>query len=595
MNPAITANTIRDRPYFRALAQGQPLAIGEPHKGAVSGEMVIEIAARLSSRSGAFRGVAALVVSQARLAQGWSSVTEPGDTVSLVDHNGTIFARYPAAPLRPGEQPPHFTETSMGKIDAADNGIFDSPPSAIDGVVRRAGFRKLDGFPLYVVYAIAQWNIRRQWYPTVAAFGGLSSVAAAALMLASLAVIRRARREERERRFSELLIENSIDGIVAKDSDLRYTVWSRGMERMSGIPAKKVIGRGTEDVFEQSAVGPTAAAFWRDALAGRTTVETDRPYDVPHTGRHGYYDQTLTPFKDGEGKIIGAVAFVHDATARHFVEAELRQAQKMEAVGQLTGGIAHDFNNLLTVIFGNLETLQRHMASDPQSRQFVDAAERAAQRAATLTDQLLAFGRRQPLNRRLLDLDKLVARMSDLLRRTLGERIAIECILAGGVWRVSADANQLENAVLNLALNARDAMPDGGTLTIRTSAAAIDKAEAVSGYELLPGEYGLVEVADTGTGMSEAVIARAFEPFFTTKEVGKGSGLGLSQVYGFMKQLGGHATIRSELGRGTLVTLYLPRIAADETDAGTLTGSRGPERAAPPRRGNETILLVEDD
>ncbi len=332
------------------------------------------------------------------------------------------------------------------------------------------------------------------------------------------------------------------------------------MELMTGISRDHVLGRRTQDVFDSDAVGTSAANVWIDALAGRTTSITDQHYRFPQTGRQGYYDQTLSPLRDGEGRIIGAIAFVHNATERHRVEAELRQAQKMEAVGQLTGGMAHDFNNLLTVILGNLEKLQRRTVPGSEGMKLIGAALNAAERAATLTDRLLAFARRQPLIRRPINLDHLVAGMSDLLRRTLHSRIIIETTLRGGGWHVFADANQLENALLNLAVNARDAMPEGGTLAIRTATTLVTESRTNGhGDDLVPGEYGLVEVSDTGIGMDEDVVAHVFEPFFTTKEVGKGTGLGLSQVFGFVKQLGGHVLIESRVGLGTTVTLYLPR------------------------------------
>jgi len=594
LKPSITAEVVRERDYFRTLSEGQPLVVGRPHKSIVTGESVIDVAARLSSRDGSFRGAVVLIVSAGRLASGWKSVTQPGDSVSLVAPDGTVLARYPSAPLGADEAPPHFTAVSMKIITGADSGIFDSPPSAIDGIVRRAGFRKLGIFPLYIVYAISHANIRQQWYPTVMVFGALSIAGAGGLLLAALAVIRRARSEEQLRRFSELLIEHSIDGIIGKDNSLRYTVWSRGMELMTAIPRDHVIGRRTEDVFESNAVGTASTDVWLDALAGRTSAVTDVPYNFPQTGKHGYYDQVLSPLRDGQGVIIGAIAFVHDATERHRVEAELRQAQKMEAIGQLTGGIAHDFNNLLTVIFGNLETVQRRTATDSQSMRFIDAATRAAERAATLTDRLLAFARRQPLVRQALNLNHIVAGMSDLLHRTLGEQITIETVLTGGAWRVFADANQLENALLNLAVNARDAMPNGGRLTIKTGVIKVDETYVVGTEDISAGEYGLLEVSDTGIGMDDSAIAHAFEPFFTTKEIGKGSGLGLSQVYGFAKQLGGHVTIASRLGHGTTVTVYLPRVTGHQLpdDRTKATYAAPLPRAC---RGHETILVVEDD
>jgi signal transduction histidine kinase len=246
----------------------------------------------------------------------------------------------------------------------------------------------------------------------------------------------------------------------------------------------------------------------------------------------------------------------------------------MEAIGQLTGGVAHDFNNLLQVVLGNLDLLRRDTAGDETVRRKLDAAVRAAERAAILTQQLLAFARRQPLAPKPLDVNLLVAGMSNLLARTLGAGVIIETDLATEVWRVSADANQLESALLNLAVNGRDAMQGAGTLTIRTANARLGRADFAPDDVALSGDFALISVGDTGSGMTEDVIARAFEPFFTTKEVGQGTGLGLSQVYGFVKQSGGHVKIASRPGRGTVVTIYLPRLAA--TTSTDRTGERVP-------------------
>jgi signal transduction histidine kinase/CheY-like chemotaxis protein len=277
---------------------------------------------------------------------------------------------------------------------------------------------------------------------------------------------------------------------------------------------------------------------------------------------------------------------------REDAEARLRQSQKMEAVGQLTGGVAHDFNNLLTVVTGSLDMLRRRM-EDGSARdlRLIENALEGAKRAATLTHHLLAFSRQQPLDPKPLDPNRLVAGMSDLFQRTLGETISIETVLAAGLWRTHADPNQLENAILNLAVNARDAMPDGGKLTIETANAALDEAYASTHADVRAGQYVMVSVSDTGIGMAREVLDRVFEPFFTTKPVGKGTGLGLAQVYGFMKQSGGHVAIYSEPGQGTTVKLYLPRYrGADEVTDITDAGSAAPQMGA-----GETILVVEDD
>ncbi|MFC3643440.1 PAS domain-containing hybrid sensor histidine kinase/response regulator [Aquibium oceanicum] len=275
---------------------------------------------------------------------------------------------------------------------------------------------------------------------------------------------------------------------------------------------------------------------------------------------------------------------------RMAAESALRQAQKMEAVGQLTGGIAHDFNNMLAVVLSGLNLLEKRLSrgeTDVQS--YVDAARDAANRASKLTQRLLAFSRQQPLSPQPLNANRMVSEMSEILRRTLGETIQLETVLAGGLWRTKADANQLENAIINLAVNARDAMPDGGRLTIETANCHLDDTYAAQ-HAVSPGQYVMVAVTDTGAGMSSDILAKAFEPFFTTKGVGKGTGLGLSQVFGFVKQSDGHIKIYSELGHGTTVKIYLPRLYG-EADV----PERATRRDAIVSSRGETVLLVEDD
>ncbi len=249
------------------------------------------------------------------------------------------------------------------------------------------------------------------------------------------------------------------------------------------------------------------------------------------------------------------------------VEHQLRQSQKLEAIGQLTGGIAHDFNNMLAVVIGSLNLLKRRAErGDKDFLKFADSALEGAERAATLTHRLLAFARQQPLAPQPVDCNKFVAGMSDLLRRTLGESIRIETVLAGGLWRTFVDPSQLEAAILNLAVNGRDAMPEGGKLTIETANAALDEAYAAENAGAQAGQYALICVTDTGEGMTPEVAAKAFEPFFTTKGVGKGTGLGLSQVFGFVRQSGGHIKIYSEPAQGTAIKLYLPRFFGDAAE-----------------------------
>jgi len=280
--------------------------------------------------------------------------------------------------------------------------------------------------------------------------------------------------------------------------------------------------------------------------------------------------------------------FYDEGERRERAEQALRQSQKMEAVGQLTGGVAHDFNNLLTIIIGNIGIAKRGVV-EARAERALDNALVGAERAAQLTQRLLAFSRLQPLNPRAVDTNRLILGMSDLLTRSLGERIELETISGAGLWKVEVDGSELEATMLNLALNARDAMPDGGKLTIETSNAYLDDEYCRQHSGIEPGQYVLISVTDNGVGMDRNTADRAFEPFFTTKEAGKGTGLGLSQVYGFMKQSGGHVKIYSERGQGTTVKLYLPRYDGEETAASA------PEEGGAARGRGETILVVEDD
>jgi signal transduction histidine kinase/DNA-binding response OmpR family regulator len=328
-------------------------------------------------------------------------------------------------------------------------------------------------------------------------------------------------------------------------------------------------------------------------VAGGQTVRREIHIKLPEQGWR-WFDFQMRPVWDANGAVVAIVPEAVEVTERRRAEEALRQAQKMESIGHLTGGVAHDFNNLLTIIVGSLETLQRQLrpmgASAATLRAPLESAMRGAQRAASLTQRLLAFSRQQPLDPKPADLSRLVSGMSDLLRRTIGEQISIETLLATDLWRVHVDANQLETAIINLAVNARDAMPEGGKLTLETANTQLDEGYVFERAEVVPGPYVMLAVTDTGSGMSAATIARAFEPFFTTKDIGHGTGLGLSQVYGFVKQSGGHVKIDSEEGRGTCVKLYLPRLHAE--DAAVIPEALSNVAGV---SAGEIILAVEDD
>lgn len=380
------------------------------------------------------------------------------------------------------------------------------------------------------------------------------------------------------------LLDEATDAIMVRGIDGQISYWNRSAERLFGWRADEAIGAAAD------------ALLYSDPAQYRAAVERvmadgswqGRARKRRKDGREVVVDAIWTLVRDAEGEPSAVLVIGKDVTDRLELEAQLRQVQRLEAVGQLTGGVAHDFNNLLTVILGSTDTLVDDLGDDLRLRRLAELARAAAQRGADLTHRLLAFSRRQPLEPRLIKVNALVAGMDGLVRRTLPATIAVEFVRAGGLWDVRADPAQLESAVLNLCINARDAMPTGGRLTIETGNAHLDADYAGQHAEVSAGQYVMVAVTDTGEGMSAETLAQAFDPFFTTKEPGKGTGLGLSMVYGFVKQSHGHVKIYSEPGVGTTVKIYLPRaVGTVELDAG-----RPPDDVV---GGTETVLLVEDD
>jgi PAS domain S-box-containing protein len=326
------------------------------------------------------------------------------------------------------------------------------------------------------------------------------------------------------------------------------------------------------------------------AAAAGEAVRREISVNLP-TGRRSF-DFTVRPMRDADGRVVAVVPEAVDITERREAEEQLRQAQKMEAVGQLTGGIAHDFNNLLTGISGSLELLKSRLAQGRLGdvERYITASQGAANRAAALTHRLLAFSRRQILDAKPIQANRLVGGIEEMIRRTVGPAIEVETVSSAGLWPTLCDPNQLENALLNLCINARDAMPDGGRLTIETANTRLDERGARE-RDMAPGHYVAICVTDTGSGMPPHVVARVFDPFFTTKPLGMGTGLGLSMIYGFTRQSGGQVRISSEMGRGTTVRLYLPR------HRGKAEGDQAPvEHAEAPRaETGETVLVVDDE
>lgn len=395
---------------------------------------------------------------------------------------------------------------------------------------------------------------------------------------------------ERDARLQGIM-ENVVDGIITIDEAGNIESLNHAAEDMFGYSADRVLGQNVSLLMPEPWRSQHDGYVERYLQTGRGKIIDIGPREVLGLNSDGEtfpLELAVSVMEIGDTKCF--IGVMRDISLRKESDARLQQALKMEAVGQLTGGVAHDFNNLLTVILGNLEILRGRAEGNPDIEGGLEMALKATFRAADLTQRLLAFSRKQALSPEPSNSNQLVSGLTEMLRRTLGEEIEIETVLAGGLWDAVIDPGQLENALLNLAINARDAMPDGGKLTIETANSHLDQAYADAHEEVTPGQYVMIAVTDTGTGMSAEVIERAYEPFFTTKEVGEGSGLGLSMIYGFVKQSDGHIKIYSELGEGTTFKLYLPRASRG-------VGVRrkvGLADSAHPR-GDETILVVEDD
>ncbi len=388
---------------------------------------------------------------------------------------------------------------------------------------------------------------------------------------------------ESESRFKSF-IDNAPSAVLMKDTEGRYLLAGKSWHEIFNPTGADISGKTVHDFYPPEHADEVTAID-RQVLASGRAIQTE--YRNPDA--NGDMRTTLLqkfPVRDPAGKIVGIGGINTDITEQKVLEEQLAQAQKMEAVGQLTGGVAHDFNNLLAIIQGNAELLTIKAGID---NEYTDAIRRATARGAELTQRLLAFSRRQPLQPQPVDLAALVAGMIDLMTRTLGETVEISVDAENGLWPALVDAGQVENALLNLAINARDAMPCGGKLTI--DCANIDASTAVKGLPRdATGDYVVLTVRDTGNGMSPEVLEHAVEPFFTTKEVGEGSGLGLSMVYGFANQSGGHIVLESEPGAGTTVRLYLPR-AETAPVAATAEAAHGDA----PQARDETVLVIEDD
>ncbi|UGX98035.1 PAS domain S-box protein [Bradyrhizobium barranii subsp. barranii] len=403
-----------------------------------------------------------------------------------------------------------------------------------------------------------------------------------------------AKLRESEQQF-RLMVQSVTDyAIYMLDVEGNVASWNAGAQRINGYAPEEIIGRHFSNFYteEDRAAGLPRTGLQTASRDGRWEHEGQR---VRKDGTRFWAHVVIDAIRDDDGKLVGFAKVTRDITERREAEAALQAAQgtmirsqKLEAIGQLTGGVAHDFNNLLQVISGNLQLLRKDIAGNARAEMRVQNALGGVARGSKLASQLLAFARRQPLEPRVVNAGRLIKNMDEMLRRALGGEIEVETVVAGGLWNSLIDPDQLENAVLNLAINARDAMNGEGRLTIEASNAFLDDEYVRQHDELSAGQYVMIAVTDTGTGIPPDILERVYEPFFTTKAEDKGTGLGLAMVYGFLKQSGGHVKIYSEVGAGTTVKLYFPReMASEDTLVGAPTGEV--------QGGEETVLVVEDD
>ncbi|HEX2709883.1 MAG TPA: PAS domain S-box protein, partial [Candidatus Deferrimicrobium sp.] len=386
-----------------------------------------------------------------------------------------------------------------------------------------------------------------------------------------------------------MAVEQAGESIVVTDTRGVIQYVNPAFERITGYDRMEVIGQNPRILKS----GRHDAAFYKNLWEALRRGEVWRGtfLDKRKDGTLYEEDAVISPVRDPSGRVVNYVAVKRDVTDVRRMEEQLRQSQKMEAVGRLAGGVAHDFNNLLTAISGYSDLLLHRLPDYSTLRRDVEEIRRAGDRAAVLTRQLLAFSRRQVLQPKVLDLNTVVTTMGQMLRRLIGEDIELSTDLSPSLSRVKADPGQIEQVIVNLAVNARDAMPDGGRITVATADAELSPAYAVAHPEVRPGAHVLLSVADTGHGMSDEIQAHLFEPFFTTKERGKGTGLGLATVYGIVQQSGGHIRVNSAADRGTTFLIYLPRVEAPQD------GVEGADRPLLPHPspGTETVLLAEDE
>jgi PAS domain S-box-containing protein len=599
------AYNFADRPFMRLHREDPSLGlyIGEPRVGRVNNMRIIGISRAMRAADGRFEGVVFAAMTVASLHDLFAAVNVGhAGSISLFRNDGLLLARSPDDPRLIGQtmdEIPLFAD----HLRQAIAGSFEGSGSA-DGTIRQIAFRKVPNLPLVVTVARSRAEVLSAWeqnawtYAIVAAFVNVLILGLGGLLAHEVGRRVRSERTIRGRERLIRLVADNVPMLIAYvDKDRVYRFVNQVAARWMNKPIGAFAGRTVDDVLPSAFLERSRERI-EAALAGtHLAFEEKRTYP---DGVTRWADVTYVPVREGPaggtGAVGGYIVLVSDITDRKAAEErlreredQLRQAQKMEVVGQLTGGVAHDFNNLLGVIVGNLDLLAMNLVDRPELQHILKRAIDAVDRGGTLTRQLLAFSRKQMLQPQSIDVEGLLADLGALLRRTLGESVLVATAAADGLWPCRADRHQLETALLNLALNARDAMAKGGQLTITASNTIVAETDAHRTADVRPGEYVAIAVRDDGAGMTSEIAARAFEPFFTTKEVGQGSGLGLSMVYGFCKQSGGHVRLTSAPGVGTTVTLYLPR-----ADSPARRAAEPPPPPKPQGHG-QRILVVEDN
>ena len=579
---------VTDRDFFKALQeQDRGLYLGETVQSRSRPGLLINVARRRSSQSGAFDGMIIASLDPKYFASAAKAlIVAPGDSVSLIREDGVGLARGPEPLTEPVRLVP--SRGLLAALSQGERGVFRHV-AQIDGVERLYGFRRVAGVPAYAVFGRSMTAVRGDWLREVAIYAVLATVASAALLALSLLAMRRtrdqhlalARMRESEARYHALFNRSPVCMLLSDvdaDGSVRFNETNEAWVELIGYSPEQVKGRTPEEVFPP-ATAATISENYRQCVTMRRPVE----YEVEGDGPNGHYVRraVVMPIMDGQGRVTKLLATSLDLTESRELEQRLVRSQKMEALAALVSGVAHDFNNLLTIVLGNLDLLRR--AADERRPRLIQNALAAVEQGRRLTGRLLAFSRRQVLNPEVVDLKRLIEATQDMLGQSLRGDITIKLDLPDDLWTVKVDPSQLQVALINLAVNARDAMPKGGTFRI----AAENRVQpGLDGTEMVA-----LAVSDTGEGMARDVLQRAFEPFFTTKDVGRGTGLGLSQVYGFAQQSGGSVDIASELGRGSRVTLYLPRAGANAIAEKKVSAS--PLAAKHETRGCR-IVLVED-